>query len=95
MQPMPAGSRIGASRSALSKVPDMILDLLLTWFWYVMAFAAGMFVAWLLAVRFVPARSAEEALEAAEAKAERDGVDEERGGARTQAHARELKETND
>lgn len=73
----------------------MILDLLLTWFWYVMAFAAGMFVAWLLAVRFVPTRSAEEALEAGEIKAARDGIDEERGGARTQAHARELKETDD
>lgn len=71
----------------------MILDFLLTWFWYVMAFAAGMFVAWLLAVRFVRARSAEEALEGAEAKAERDAIDEERGGARTQAHARELEDT--
>ncbi|WP_168581193.1 channel accessory protein ArfB [Gephyromycinifex aptenodytis] len=71
----------------------MILEFVLAWFWYLMAFAIGMFVAWLLAVRFVPARSPEEALAEAEAQADRDDYDDEHGGARTQAHARELEET--
>lgn len=33
------------------------------WFWFVMAFAVGMLLAWLLVGRFVPARTPTEAIE--------------------------------
>ncbi|GMA41639.1 hypothetical protein [Mobilicoccus caccae] len=51
-----------------------------TWFWYVMAFAAGMLVAWLLARQFVPAQHPREAIDLAVADlrrrhAERDDED--------------------
>lgn len=72
----------------------MMLDFLLTWFWYLMAFAAGMFVAWLLAVRFVVARTPDEAIDVALSKDTADDVDTHHGGARTQAHARALEETS-
>lgn len=63
-----------------------LIAFLTTWFWYVMAFLAGMLVAWLVAGRFVPARSPREAIEQA-LEDERSGGEDESGdasrGART------------
>ncbi|WP_052465975.1 channel accessory protein ArfB [Mobilicoccus massiliensis] len=42
-----------------------VLAFVTTWFWYVMAFGAGMLVAWLVARQFVPATSPAQAIERA------------------------------
>lgn len=42
-----------------------LIALLTTWFWYVMAFAAGMLVAWLVTRQLIPARSGREAIDLA------------------------------
>ncbi|MDO5627963.1 MAG: hypothetical protein Q4G43_06535 [Mobilicoccus sp.] len=64
-----------------------LIDFLTTWFWYVMAFLAGMLVAWLVAGRYVPARSPREAIEDALA-AERDDDVDDRPGRERAAEAR-------
>jgi len=39
------------------------MEFVLSWFWYLLAFALGMFVANLAATRLVPARTPEEAVQ--------------------------------
>lgn len=41
------------------------LAFLTTWFWYLMAFAAGAVIAWLVVRQFVPARTPQEAIDQA------------------------------
>ena len=48
---------------------------LTTWFWYVMAFAAGALVAWLVARQVIPAESSAEAIDnALQERAARDAA---------------------
>lgn len=51
------------------------IALLITWFWYVMAFGAGMLLAWLLARQFVPATHPRDAIDRAVADLRRDSDD--------------------